>query len=109
MSFKHEQEVRIVHFAQDQLQLGHNISTSPPTEEEKKNLQQENKKKEELKKERGRGIEIDWDVENVVEGIYVSPYCPEWYYEVILVIINKFLPSLEKKLHWSEIKKSPKF
>lgn len=50
---------------------------------------------------------LDWVVEDVIENVYVSPYAPEWYRDVVVGVLAKFAPALVPRLVWSHMKGVP--
>ncbi|TEU16270.1 MAG: DUF2971 domain-containing protein [Anaerolineales bacterium] len=53
------------------------------------------------------GITLDWNLEEVIEHIYIHPYAPLFYFDVVKAIVRKFTPSLEPRIQWSKIKREP--
>ena len=53
------------------------------------------------------GIAIDWPLEATIEGIYVGPYAPEYFYNVVHAIVRSFAPNLESQVHWSKMRAPP--
>lgn len=51
------------------------------------------------------GIHCEWDINKVVENIYVNPYAQNWYYEIVKNIINKY--NCEFNIKWSTLKGLP--
>ena len=37
-------------------------------------------------------ITVDWDLAHTIEQMWISPYAPEWYQEVVAAVIEKFAP-----------------
>ncbi len=83
ISFAHEQEVRLVKTLPDYWGLP--LRIGPP------------------------GITIDWSIESVIDGIFVDPYAPEWFFEVTCATVRAFAPALEEKVHWSRMRGVPVF
>jgi hypothetical protein len=52
-----------------------------------------------------RGINVPIDIENTFDAIYVNPYAPTWYYEVVREVLDKF--SISVPLEWSHIADTP--
>jgi hypothetical protein len=52
-------------------------------------------------------IGLDWDINDAIEHVLVSPYAPEWYREVVTAVLQKFAPPLASRLVWSQIKGVP--
>lgn len=57
------------------------------------------------KKEYPTGIHCFWEIDKFIENIYVNPYAPEWYFEVVTDILEKYNCRLNIK--WSVIKGMP--
>jgi len=84
ISFAHEQEVRLVKLMiPDNLGLPHEFC--PP------------------------GIPVDWPLEPTVDAIYVDPYAPEYFHNVVRLVVRRVTPSLEDRVLWSPMKASPVF
>jgi len=81
IAFQHESEVRLVKLDSDKI-----LDKSIPI---------------------NTGIYHPWDVNKFAENIYVNPYAPEWYYEVIKEILNKY--DCTVPLKWSNMRKEPLF
>lgn len=80
-SFAHEKEVRLVKTLYEFIGLP--IRIGPP------------------------GITIDWQIESVIDAIYINPYAPEYYYDVIQATIRKFVPGFENRIFWSKMRSEP--
>ncbi len=82
ISFAHEQEVRLV-----KLRVPDNWGTPqefcPP------------------------GISIDWPLKPIIDGIYVTPYAPEYLYDVVCAIVRSIAPNLKDRVHWSKMRAAP--
>jgi hypothetical protein len=50
---------------------------------------------------------VPWDVEQAIEHVFVSPYAPEWYRDVVAQVLERFAPGLLPRLEWSEMKGAP--
>lgn len=81
ISFSHEQEVRLVKTLSEY--WGIPERPSPP------------------------GISADWPVEPTVEGIYVNPYAPEYYYDAVKAIVRRISPNMESRVQWSQMRAAP--
>lgn len=57
--------------------------------------------------ERPLGITMDWNLEEVIEHIYIHPYAPPFYFDVVKAVVSKFTPNLGHKLQWSRVKREP--
>jgi hypothetical protein len=49
-------------------------------------------------------IELPWDAESVVEGVYVNPYAKQWYFETVKTALQRFAPKLVSRTMWSDIR-----
>lgn len=78
LSFRHEQEVRLVKH------LGE--------EEAKKNP---------------NGTSIKWSVAQVAENIYINPYAPAYFEDVVRAVIRRFEPDLEDRICQSLMRATP--
>ncbi|HEX9896884.1 MAG TPA: DUF2971 domain-containing protein [Dehalococcoidales bacterium] len=105
LAFAHEKEVRIIKWCSDQMQSGED--SKKMTEEERKEHQDEMQRRRELKSKRGMGISLEWDVDKFIRDIVVHPYAPEWYYNVVKQVVQKFTPQLIGKVQWSSMKTEP--
>lgn len=79
LNFAHEQEVRLVKM--EHIEMTNQIG--PP------------------------GITIDWLLEAVIDAIYVNPYAPEYYSEVVRSVVRNFAPALEDRVCWSRMRSDP--
>lgn len=107
IAFAHEKEVRIIKWHSDQMQDGGD--TKKITTEELKKYQDEMQRRRELKSARGMGISLEWDVEKCIKNIVVHPYAPEWYYDIVKKIVQKFTPQLVITVQWSSMRVEPTF
>ena len=53
------------------------------------------------------GISIAWPLEPTIEGIYVTPYAPEYFYDVVCAIVQNIAPNLEDRVLWSKMRAAP--
>lgn len=53
------------------------------------------------------GISIDWPLEPTIEAIYIDPYAPEYFYDVVRSIVRRVAPNLEDRVLWSPMRASP--
>lgn len=53
------------------------------------------------------GISIAWLPETSIDSIYVNPYAPEFYYEVVCSIVRRIAPELEQRVRWSQMRAAP--
>lgn len=83
ISFAHEKEVRLVK-SLSSLQ-GLTPTPSPP------------------------GMMVGWPVEPTIEAIYVNPYAPEYYYDVVRAIVRRIIPVLESRVLWSKMRAAPAY
>jgi hypothetical protein len=81
ISFAHEQEVRLVKTLPEF--WGLTTRKGPP------------------------GLTIDWLLEPVIEAIYINPYAPEYYSDVIRAVVRRFPPILEDRVFWSRMRSDP--
>lgn len=80
-SFAHEQEVRLVKTLSEYWGLPER--ESPP------------------------GVTIDWEPETSVEAIYVNPYAPEFFHDVVCSVVRRVAPVLEQQVRWSQMRAAP--
>lgn len=86
ISFQHEQEVRLVKSLPEYWKLqedGLQIGDSPA------------------------GVSIDWSPEATIDSIYVNPYAPEFYHDVVRTIVRRIAPMLEQQVCWSQMRAAP--
>lgn len=83
LSFSHEREVRLVKTLPDHWGLG-----APPGP---------------------NGISIDWRPEESVHAIYVNPYAPDYYRDVVDFTIQHMAPQLVNRIHWSRMRAGPMY
>lgn len=81
ISFAHEQEVRLVKTLSEHWGIPGRESPS--------------------------GIAVEWSPETTVDAIYVNPYAPEFYYEVVRSIMHRVAPLLEQQVRWSQMRAAP--
>lgn len=105
-AFAYEKEVMIAKWCSEHLP-GRRTRDHTPTEEEKRIDEYELKRGEELKVERGTGISLEFDVEALVKNIVVHPYAPEWYFNAVKLVVEKFIPVLREKVEWSSMRTEP--
>lgn len=55
------------------------------------------------------GISIDWPLEPIIEKIYVDPYAPEYFYDVVRAVVRSIAPNLEGRVLWSQMRALPFF
>jgi hypothetical protein len=79
-SFEHEREVRILSWGDPATPRRHD---APPI------------------------IGLDWNIAEAVEQIWVSPYAPRWYFDVVTAVLERFAPEMAPRLTWSEMTESP--
>jgi hypothetical protein len=53
------------------------------------------------------GVSIDWSPDSTIDSIYVNPYAPEFYYDVVRSIVRRVMPALEPQVHWSQMRAAP--
>jgi hypothetical protein len=56
---------------------------------------------------RQTGIDIAVELEQLVQGICIDPYAPEWFEKVVRAVVSKFAPGLSDRVTWSSIKAEP--
>lgn len=56
-----------------------------------------------------QGISIDWPLESIVDAIYVNPYAPDYYHDVVRTIVNKITPKLTETVVWSKMRSAPEY
>jgi len=67
------------------------------------------KERDALRVKRGKGMKIEWDVENVIDGIWVHPLAEEWFYSVVKAVVEKLAPSMLPKVRWSSMRSQPQY
>lgn len=90
IAFVHENEVRIVRWLSKEME-GRSFPpgpNDPPLEP---------------------GRKMDWNPEQTVDRIVVSPYAQEWYLAAVRDTLSRFAPSLQKYVRWSELRGDPLF
>lgn len=105
LELAHEKEVRIVKWCGDQGPIGKLVNAT--AEEAEEEYQQKLARAKALKVERGRGISFEFDVDNLVRTIVVHPKAPEWYFDVIKQVVQKFAPQLAEQVQWSSMRTEP--
>jgi hypothetical protein len=53
------------------------------------------------------GLEIEWNAESIIDEIYVNPYAPDYYHEVVSTIVRRIVPELETHVRWSPMRAAP--
>jgi hypothetical protein len=53
------------------------------------------------------GIKVPIDIASTFDAVYVDPYAPKWYFEVVKEVLNKF--SITIPLEWSQIADKPNY
>lgn len=53
------------------------------------------------------GINIEWLPEASIDSVYVNPYAPEYYHEVVCSLVRRIAPELERRVHWSQMRAAP--
>lgn len=81
LSFAHEQEVRLVKSLSE-----YSTENAPEGPE---------------------GIEINWMPETSIEKVFVNPYAPEYYFDVVRSILHHYAPNLKSRLYWSQMRATP--
>lgn len=83
LSFSHEQEVRAVKL------LPEHVGTAPF--------------------ESQPGQSIDWPTADVVHALYINPYAPEYYRDVVCSVVRALAPELEQRVSWSRMRNEPAY
>ena len=83
LAFAHEREVRLVSSPSDSRAM---LPAQKPT-----------------------SISIPWDSSTMIERLYVDPYAPEYFDEVVQSIVSAIDSSLSSRLIWSQMKAAPLF
>jgi hypothetical protein len=52
------------------------------------------------------GLTVDWPIDTV-EAIYVNPYAPDYYHDVVRSIVRRIDLKLEEKVLWSHMRGAP--
>jgi hypothetical protein len=52
---------------------------------------------------------LPWDTDAWVEGIFVDPYAPEFFFEAVKTVVDAFASNLKSRLEWSQMKAAPAF
>jgi hypothetical protein len=60
-----------------------------------------------LKTDGPDGIHMDWNLEEVIEHIYIHPYAPTFYFDAVNAVVRKFTPDLESRVQWSNMNSRP--
>ena len=55
------------------------------------------------------GIAIPWDASASVDAIYVNPYAPEFYRDVVQSVVRQFAPALTDRVQWSAMRAVPRY
>lgn len=55
------------------------------------------------------GITVDWPPETSLDEIYVNPYAPDYYYDVVQAVIRRLMPILENRVQWSKMRTAPAY
>ncbi|MCH9027284.1 MAG: DUF2971 domain-containing protein [Proteobacteria bacterium] len=86
LAFKHEQEIRLFRWLQEEtdMLLGSSGSGLSP-----------------------KGHEMDWNPDITLDRVIISPFAPDWYSDVIHTVVAKFAPDLVEKVAWSELRADP--
>jgi hypothetical protein len=53
------------------------------------------------------GTTVDWFPETTVDAIYVNPYAPDFYHDVVKAIVHRIAPALESQVFWSQMRAGP--
>lgn len=52
---------------------------------------------------------LSWDNDARVERVFVDPYAPEYFFEVVESVVGVLAPNLKARLIWSQMKAAPVF
>lgn len=55
------------------------------------------------------GISVAWPMEESVERIYINPYAPAYFEDVVRSVVTKFAGSLDEQICWSQMRSAPIF
>ena len=55
------------------------------------------------------GLEFDWSLESIVDAIYVNPYAPNYYFEVVHQVVGRIAPKLKDRVVWSKMHAEPNY
>jgi hypothetical protein len=95
-SFEHEREIRVLHWCA----LDDHVATH--AQERSDGLDPS-----------GRAVEaapavgLGWDIADTVDHVWVSPYAPRWYFDVVGAVLDRFATDLVGRLEWSEMAAEP--
>ncbi|MFZ1058150.1 MAG: DUF2971 domain-containing protein [Candidatus Rokuibacteriota bacterium] len=53
------------------------------------------------------GVHVPVNLEQLVEGVFVTPYAQEWYADVVKSVVEKFALPLAGRVRWSQMKSAP--
>lgn len=53
------------------------------------------------------GISVKWPLVQTIENVYVDPYAPEYFADVVRAIVRQFEPELEDRIRWSQMRANP--
>src|SRR5258708_3183386 len=82
LSFAHEDEVRIVKIRIDEF--------GPET--------------------RGpAGVSIEWSAKDCIDTIFIDPYAPDYYEDIVKSVVRQFAPTLEGKVIWTRMRAAPAY
>lgn len=54
-------------------------------------------------------FQLDFDIEKIIEKIYVNPYAKEWYYTIVKSIVDKYSKEFSNRVYQSSLKEEPVF
>ena len=63
----------------------------------------------ETEEERAPIKSLNWNIEKVIQSVYVHPCASEWYAEVVRSVIEKFTPDWKQQVQWSALKRPPQY
>jgi hypothetical protein len=91
-SFEHEREIRVLHLGA--LDAHSSFDQSQPRSRER---------------DASPVIGLEWNIAEAVERLWVSPYAPRWYFDVVNAVLERFAPEMSPRLTWSEMAANPWF
>lgn len=55
------------------------------------------------------GVSIKLNIARAVDQVWVSPFAPEWFHEVVVAVVKELQPDLGSKISWSNMRSEPFF
>lgn len=56
-----------------------------------------------------KGLDIDFDLEKIIDNIYVNPYASQWYFYAVKEVVAKYSEKLGESVKWSNMRTGPLF